>query len=71
MAYDSRANAEQMAASIQLSEEQQPFVSSVTVGDRNIHRVRVGMYAGKSEAVDAMMQICPELGVADCWLENL
>jgi len=70
-AFDTKSRAVEMAASILIDGEQQPFVSDVPLNSRDIHRVRIGMYASKSAAVDAMMQICPQLDVSDCWLENL
>ena len=70
-AFDTKSRAVEMAASILIDGEQQPFVSDVPLNSRDSHRVRIGMYASKSAAVDAMMQICPQLDVSDCWLENL
>jgi len=70
-AFDTLANAEQMAESILMAGKQQPFISTIQISNRSIHRVRIGMYASKGDAVDAMMQICPQLDVGDCWLENL
>ncbi|NWF39667.1 SPOR domain-containing protein [Mariprofundus sp. NF] len=70
-AFDTRSHADEMASSILIDGEQQPFVSDVPLASRQVYRVRIGMFASKSEAVDAMMQICPQLDVSDCWLENL
>lgn len=68
--FDSLTNAEQMASGIQLSGPQQPFVSSATVGDKAVHRVGIGFYASRGKAVEAMLRICPRLGLSGCWLEN-
>jgi len=69
--FDSAANAEQMASGIQQPGAQQPFVSSASVGGKAVHRVQTGLYHSRSEAVDAMMKICPKLGLTDCWLEQV
>lgn len=68
--FDSAANAGKMAAGIDLAGEQQPFVSRVSVGNKSVHRVQVGMYRSRSEAVDAMVTLCPKLGLSGCWLEH-
>jgi len=70
-AFDTRRHADEMAAGIVFDGQQQPFVSAVPLNSRDVYRVRIGMFTSKSEAVDAMMQICPQLDVSDCWLENL
>lgn len=70
-AFDTRHLADEMAAGIVIDGAEQPFVSAVPLGSREIYRVRIGMFGSKNEAVDAMMQICPQLDVSDCWLENL
>jgi len=69
--FDSAANAEQMVTGIHRTGAQQPFVSSASVGGKAVHRVRIGLYQSRSEAVDAMIKICPELGLTDCWLEQV
>jgi len=69
--FDSAANAEQMASGIQLNGDQQPFVSSALVRGKAVHRVRIGLYRNRGEAVEAMVKICPELSLTDCWLEQL
>jgi len=57
-----------MASSISMAGPQQAFVSDAVVGSKPIHRVRIGLYDNKGDAVDAMIQICPQLGLTDCWL---
>jgi len=69
--FDSAANAEQMASGIQLNGAQQPFVSSASVRGKAVHRVRIGLYRNRGEAVKAMIKICPELSLTDCWLEQI
>jgi len=69
--FDSAANAEKMASGIQLSGSRQPFVSNVSVSGKEIHRVRIGFYSNRNDAVKAMLKLCPELGLPDCWLEQL
>jgi len=69
--FDSAANAEKMASGIQLSGELQPFVSNVSVSGKEIHRVRIGFYSSRNDAVKVMLKLCPELGLSDCWLEQL
>ncbi len=68
--FDSAANARQMATSIHIAGPQQPFISSASVGGKAVHRVRIGLYASRNKAVDAMLKICPKLGLSDCWLEQ-
>jgi len=69
--FDSTINAEQMASGIKLTGPQQPFVSSASIGGKAVHRVRIGLYQSRSEAVEAMIRICPELSLTDCWLEQV
>ncbi len=70
--FDSAANAEQMASGIQLADGRHlPFVSSVAVNGKSVHRVRIGLYRNRNEAVGAMLKICPELSLTDCWLEQI
>jgi len=69
--FDSAANAEKMASGIQLSGARQPFVSNVSVSGKEIHRVRIGFYSSRNDAVKAMLKLCPELGLTDCWLEQV
>jgi len=69
--FDSAANAEQMASGIHLTSSQRPFVSSASIHGKAVHRVRIGLYQSRNDAVDAMIKICPELGLTDCWLEQV
>jgi hypothetical protein len=46
-------------------------VSSALVRGKAVHRVRIGLYRNRGEAVEAMVKICPELSLTDCWLEQL
>ncbi|MFQ5519259.1 MAG: SPOR domain-containing protein [Mariprofundus sp.] len=41
------------------------------MGRKQVHRVRIGLYASRQNAVDAMVKICPDLNLTDCWLEQL
>jgi len=68
--FDSAANAEHMASGIHLSGEQHPFVSTASAHGKTIHRVRIGFFRDRDAAVAAMVKLCPELGLADCWLEQ-
>ena len=68
--FDSAANAEKMASGIHLKGAQQPFVASVNVAGKSVHRVQIGMYSDRSKAVDAMVSICPKLELSGCWLEQ-
>jgi len=69
--FDSADNAGQMVSGIQLAGMQQPFVSSASVSGKAVHRVRIGYYASRDAAVEAMVKVCPELGLTDCWLEQV
>ena len=69
--FDSTIKAEQMASGIKLTGPQQPFVSSASVSGKAVHRVRIGLYQSRSDAVEAMIKICPELSLTDCWLEQV
>ena len=69
--FDSPIKAEQMASGIKLTGPQQPFVSSAEVSGKAVHRVRIGLYQSRSEAVEAMIRICPELSLTNCWLEQV
>ncbi len=69
--FDSTANADKMASGIQISGARQAFVSSAFIKGKAVHRVRIGLYRNRSEAVKAMLKICPELNLTDCWLEQL
>jgi len=70
--FDSRTNAEEMANGINVPPgEKQPFISSITSNGKLIHRVRIGMFASRSDAVNTMLEACPALGLTDCWLEQL
>jgi len=69
--FDSASNARQMMAAIKLSGKQQPFVSSPSIHGKTMHRVSLGFYASRSDAVDAMLKVCPELGLTHCWLEQV
>jgi len=60
-----------MASHIKLSGKQQPFVSSPSVNGKVVHRVSIGFYANRSAAVETMVKVCPELGLTDCWLEQV
>ncbi len=69
--FDSTVNAEKMASGIQLTGALQPFVSSALVSGKEIHRVRIGFYSSRNNAVKAMLKLCPALGLTGCWLEQL
>lgn len=69
--FDSIANAEQMASGIRLTGSQRPFISSASAGGKAVQRVRIGLYQNRNNAVEAMIKICPELGLTDCWLEQV
>ncbi len=69
--FDAAANAEHMASGIQLSGARHPFVSSLSVGGKHIHRVRIGFYSSRHDALTAMHQLCPQLGLSDCWPEQV
>jgi len=70
--FDSRSNAEEMASNINVPPgEKQPFVSQVFSAGRVIHRVRIGLFATRADAVSTMLEACPALGLTDCWLEQM
>jgi len=70
--FDSMANAAAMTSEINVPPgEKQPFISTVAVGDKLIHRVRIGPYDTHAEAVSTMLEACPALGLTDCWLEQI
>ena len=71
-AFDSMANAEAMASEINVPPgEKQPFVSTIDNGEKLVHRVRIGLFDTRSEAVNTMLEACPALGLTDCWLEQI
>ena len=69
-AFDSAAGAKKMASGIHLKGAQQPFIASVNVAGKLVHRVQIGMYRDRRRAVDAMVSICPKLELSGCWLEQ-
>jgi len=69
--FDSKEAAEKMVGGIRMPGRQQLFVAATAVAGRMVHRVRIGLYDGKSDATGAMLSICARLGLSDCWLEQV
>ena len=70
-AFDDIANAEHMMSRIHLRGAPQPFVSSISAHGKTSHRVRIGLYHDRDAAVASMVKLCPQLGLANCWLERV
>lgn len=71
-AFESWPGAEQMASDIRADTNYSPSVATIFGDDGSqLYRVRLGPYESRSKAIEMMINGCQDLGLLDCWLEQL